>query len=152
MLQRYETKIADLETQLAERSNENRVLKDMNSRLNDSKVTLETENGRLQQVANTLENQHLTDVDRINQLEDLKYSSEIAAESRASEIERRYREECKALESAKFTAESGRDAAKSEVAALTQRLDDEIVARRQTETDLSIATSHIKRLEELVKS
>ena len=54
--QRLERKIEELEHVLNERGTEQKVIKDMNSRLNEGKVDAENEAVRLQQVVVTLEN------------------------------------------------------------------------------------------------
>ena len=54
--QRLERKIEELEHAINERGTEQKVIKDMNSRLNEGKVDAENEAVRLQQVVVTLEN------------------------------------------------------------------------------------------------
>ena len=52
---RYERKITDLDTQLAERNNENRVLKEMNNRLSEAKTDFETEISKFKTIAQDTE-------------------------------------------------------------------------------------------------
>ena len=83
--QRLERKVDELENALGERGTETKVIKDMNTRLNEGKVDAENEVMRLQQVVGTLEN-------RLESQIKADHDTRNFLESRLSEQERQARE------------------------------------------------------------